>query len=377
MNTLVKGVDDENVAKYISDFLRHPETTEELLGRGSLYFPMIEKELITQGLPDALKVLPLIESRFDPTAVSRVGAVGLWQIMIPTARELGLSITSYVDERRDPAKATRAALIYLQSLYERYEDWTLAFAAYNSGPGTVNRAIRHAGGRMDFESIKRFLPRETQKYIPRYIAAQYILEFHRDFGLSPRRQELDLQWTTTVSVSESIKISRIAELTGISEDMIMALNPGLKKNYVPKLEQGYDLILPKRVVLQFEQNLERETLVITGLEYRTIELRVKDRHSLEELAEMFDIDPYLFKSWNQLEGDIVEKGQQIVVHKLYDPNAAIERKIVPEPFYKSRSTFAPLPPLLDFRSSVSERHQVEMVRREEALNWHLHKVVQL
>jgi len=124
MNTLVKGVDDENVAKYINDFLKHPQTTEELLGRGSLYFPMIEKELIMLGLPESLKVLPLIESRFDPTAVSRVGAVGLWQFMIPTARELGLSITSYVDERRDPAKATRAALVYLQSLYERYEDWT-------------------------------------------------------------------------------------------------------------------------------------------------------------------------------------------------------------------------------------------------------------
>lgn len=374
LNVLVDVVDDEHVAKYINAFLAHPTTTEELLSRGNIYFPLIEKELTIQGLPDALKVLPLIESRFDPMAVSRMGAAGLWQFMVPTARELGLRINSLLDERRDPVKATRAALSYLQYLFSKYNDWSLAFAAYNSGPGTVNRAIRMAGGKTDFQSIKRFLPRETQQYIPKYLAAQYILEYYEDLGLRPSYPDLDLQWTATVHMSRSMSISEISTLVQIPVELITILNPSLKKQYVPQLTQGYDLVLPKRVIPTFQYYLETSEPGELNFVYRTMEMMISKRQSVFELAGSLKVDPYLLRAWNQLKGDMIEAGDRIIVHELYDPSQVFIEEVKLVPFAKRQESLTPLPPTLDYHHLLYQFFLRERERQDEVFSWHLHQM---
>ncbi len=374
LNILVDIGDDEHVARYIEDFLKHPETTEELLSRGNIYFPLIEKELTLQGLPEALKVLPLIESRFDPMAVSRVGAAGLWQFMIPTARDLGLRINAHLDERRDPAKATRAALSYLQYLYSKYGDWTLAFAAYNSGPGTVNRAIRSAGGKTSFSAIRKYLPRETQQYIPKYLAAQYIIEFYRDLGLRPSYPDLDLQWTSTVHLTRSMSISAIASLVQIPAEMIKALNPGLNQQYVPQLALGYDLVLPKRVIATFQYFLETSQPGDLNFAYRTIEMMVDRKQSVFELAGSLKVDPYLLKAWNQLQDDMLDAGDRIIIHELYDPSAVFVEEIKLVPFIKQQEALTPLPPSLDYQNLIHGLILRQKERREEEFNWLLHQI---
>ena len=374
LNVLFNHVDDESVAKYIDAFLKHPETTEELLSRGNLYFPLIEKELTIQGLPEALKVLPLIESRFDPMAVSRVGAAGLWQFMIPTARELGLRINSFLDERRDPAKATRAALSYLQYLYSKYEDWSLAFAAYNSGPGTVNRAIKQAGGSTDFEVIKRFLPKQTQQYIPKYLAAQYIIEYYHDLGLKPSYPDLDLQWTSTIHITRTMQLSDISEIVQIPIEVIIALNPSLKKEYVPKLTQGYDLVLPKRVIPGFQYYMETKEPADLNLVYRTMEMMIDRKQSVFELAGTLKVDPYLLRAWNQIKGDIIESGDRIIIHELYDPSQVFAEEVKLIPFAKKQESLTPLPPQLDYKRLLYQLFLRERERQDEVLNWHLHQM---
>lgn len=374
LNVLFDEVDDENVAKYIDAFLKHPETTEELLSRGNIYIPLIEKELNIQGLPTALKVLPLIESRFDPLAVSRVGAAGLWQFMIPTARELGLRINSVLDERRDPAKATRAALSYLQYLYTKYEDWSLVFAAYNSGPGTVNKAIRLAGGNRDFEAIKQFLPKQTQQYIPKYLAAQYIIEYYRDLGLRPSYPDLDLQWTSTIHIAHNMELSKISEIVQIPIEVIMALNPSLKKEYIPKLNQGYDLVLPQRVIPGFQYFLDTQQPAELRFSYRTTEMMIDHRQSLFELAGVLKVDPYLLRAWNEIQSDFVEVGDRIIIHELYDPSQVFAEEVNLVPFAKKQASLNPLPPSLDYKRMLYQFFLRERERQEEVLSWQFHQM---
>ncbi|NND09485.1 MAG: transglycosylase SLT domain-containing protein [Saprospiraceae bacterium] len=374
LQTIVNDIDDEHVAKYIDAFLRHPETTEELLTRGQRYFPLIEKELTVQGLPDALKVLPLIESRFDPMAISRVGAAGLWQFMAATARELGLRIDAYVDERRDPAKATRAALSYLNYLYTKYNDWSLAFAAYNSGPGRVNRAIKLAGGESSFAAIKAFLPEETRQYIPKYIAAQYIIQYHKDLGLKPAYPELDLVWTGTVLLNREMSITKIAELVNVPTDLIIDLNPSLKRQYVPKLSQGFDLVLPKRVTPTFQYFLDTDEAPGPSFAYRTMEIMIDKKVTVFEIAGLLKLDPYLLKSWNQLTEDVIEPGVQLIIHELYDPSQMLTQTISPKPFIKEKSNLQPLAPAIDYRQNLLRLIDRQRTRTEETINWNLHQI---
>ncbi|MCB0685779.1 MAG: lytic transglycosylase domain-containing protein [Saprospiraceae bacterium] len=374
LNVLVDDVDDENVAKYIDAFLKHPETTEELLSRGNIYLPLIEKELTIQGLPSALKVLPLIESRFDPLAVSRVGAAGLWQFMIPTARELGLRINSLLDERRDPAKATRAALSYIQFLYSKYEDWSLVFAAYNSGPGTVNKAIRMAGGSKDFESIKGFLPKQTQQYIPKYLAAQYIVEYYRDLGLKPSYPDLDMQWTSSIHMTHSMKLKDISKVVQIPVEIIMSLNPSLNKEYVPQLAQGYDLVLPKRVIPGFQYYLDTKEPAELNLVYRTMEMMVDHKQSIFELAGNLKVDPYLLRAWNELKGEVIQAGDRIIIHELYDPSQVFAEEVKLVPFAKKQESVSLLPAQIDYQRMLYQFFLREKERQEEILSWQLHQM---
>ena len=366
--------DLKEVDQYIQDYLINSKSTEKLLERSFIYFPAIEKELGLQGLPQALKILPLIESRCDPLARSRVGAEGLWQFMIPTARQLGLRITTELDERRDPTKATRAALSYLQYLYSKYEDWTLALAAYNAGPGRVNRAIRMAGGKKSFESIKAYLPKETRQYIPKYTALQYVVRHHEAHGISPQLPELDRQWVGNVHLKNKMSLEEIAEITEVAEETLAFLNPALKRKYVPTLAQGYDLILPRRVMAIFEYYLATQERMPNPLAYRTLEMTVESKQSIHRLAANLNLDPYLLKWWNGLRDEFVVPGQVIVIHDLVNPNQIVRELAEPDAFKKVED-IQPLPDRFDLIKTFEQVYLKMLLDREESQNWDLHQIM--
>ncbi|MDR1161342.1 MAG: lytic transglycosylase domain-containing protein, partial [Tannerellaceae bacterium] len=199
-----------------------------MLGMADYYFPLMEQILDEHDLPLELKYLAVVESALNPTAVSRVGASGFWQFMLPTGKSYGLEINSLVDERRDPVKATYAACRYFKDMYDIYQDWHLVLASYNCGPGNVNKAIRRAGGKMDFWQIYQYLPRETRSYVPLFIAANYVMNYSCEHNICPVETTLPLS-TDTIMVTRMLHLQQVADLTQMDIEQIRALNPQYKR----------------------------------------------------------------------------------------------------------------------------------------------------
>ena len=222
-----------------------------VLGMSQYYFPLIEEELLRADLPVELRALPIIESALLPTATSRAGAVGLWQFMPATGKSYGLEINSLVDERRDPIRATQAACRYLKDLYAIYSDWTLAIAAYNCGPGNVNKAIARAGGQgRNFWDIYDYLPRETRGYVPAFIGATYAYTYHRQHGIEPAESPIPLS-VDTVHVDRLLHFGQIAETIDLPIETLRLLNPQYKLDIVPATTRSYSLVLPQRKIAQY------------------------------------------------------------------------------------------------------------------------------
>lgn len=221
--------------------------SERILGRTAVCFPYFSEALADAGMPDALKYISITESALRPFAVSPVGAAGYWQLMPGTARELGLQVDEEVDERLDIRLGTAAGLRYLQIQYERYGDWALALAAYNSGPGRVNRAKRRSGS-SDFWKLRKYLPKETSGYVPSFIAATYLATFFREHELTPLALPLDLQITETITVYKELNLHQVAMVTRLRPEIIVSLNPAYLAGYLPKRKEGRLLCLPTRVV---------------------------------------------------------------------------------------------------------------------------------
>ena len=226
---------------------RRRSLVEKMLGMWLYYEPIFEAALLKAGLPIELKYLPIIESALNPNAVSPAGAAGLWQFILSTGRGMGLEINSLVDERRDTYKASQKAAEFLKQLYNTYGDWSLAIAAYNCGPGNVNKAIRRAGGgKKDFWEIYNFLPKETRGYVPAFIAAAYVMNFHNEHGISTSLAKKPLV-TDTVQVKRRINFKQIADVIDIDVNAIEALNPQYLKNTIPAgPTKPYTLILPSK-----------------------------------------------------------------------------------------------------------------------------------
>jgi len=220
------------------------KASERMIGKSALYFQMIDDSLQKYNLPRELKYMVVIESRCDIKARSPVGAVGLWQFMPRTARKYGLKIDSYVDERCDPYKATSAAMKYLSDLYARFGDWTLAIASYNCGEGTMQKAMRRAKSK-NFWKVRKELPKETQMYIPKFIAATYLMDNYLFYDLHPAYPDYDIQLTKTVKIYERKSFKQIAEDTGYSIELIKRLNPAYKRGIIPPSTKGRSLILPR------------------------------------------------------------------------------------------------------------------------------------
>ena len=219
-----------------------------VLGRSKLYFDMFEEKLAAHNLPLELKYLAVIESGLRPQVKSRAGALGLWQFMYGTGRMFGLKENSYIDERMDPELATEAACQYLARLYNIYNDWNLALAAYNAGPGNVNKAIRRSGNKLTYWEVRPFLPKETQGYVPNFIAAAYLLTYHAEHNIIPMEAEIRYPQLDTMCLSKGVHMETISELLSFDQAEIERLNPIYKKSFIPKTVPNQCITLPLTVV---------------------------------------------------------------------------------------------------------------------------------
>ena len=312
-----------------------------MLGLQGYYFPMIEDVFDSYGLPVELKYMAVIESALNPNAVSRAGATGLWQFMYSTGRSYGLTINSIVDERRDPVKATHAAARYLKDLYGIYNDWILVIAAYNCGPGNVNKAIRRSGNRKDYWEIYYRLPRETRGYIPQYVAATYAMNYYREHNITPVQVDLPLA-VDTVTVSYDIHLEQISAVLNLPLEELRALNSQYRTGLIPGRSNPCSITLPVDMLGEFitmadtitgfrkEQYLtrvnqtsspQRSVYTPPDVEGKTkIIYEVKEGDNLGYIAEWYDVGLSEVRYWNNIYRNTIRIGQKISVY--VDPSQA-------------------------------------------------------
>ena len=234
--------------------VRKPKQVAVMLGLANYYFPMFEEALAKYGLPMELKYLPIIESALNPGANSVASAVGLWQFMYSTGKMYKLEISTFVDERRDPLKATDAAVRYLRDLYNIYKDWHLVIAAYNCGPGNVNKAIKRSGDAKDYWKIYYRLPKETRGYVPAFIAANYVMNFYQSHNILPKSPDFPII-TDTLMVNNYLHFNQVSEIIGIPVEQIRSLNPQYRRDIIPaSKEKSYSLVLPQDEVSAYLEN---------------------------------------------------------------------------------------------------------------------------
>ena len=300
---------------------------ERMLTASQFYFPMFEQELDNHNIPLEIKYLAVVESALNPRARSRVGATGLWQFMYSTGKMYKLNVSSYVDERRDPLKSTKAASQYLSKLHEIFGDWDLALAAYNSGPGNVNKAIRRSGGHENYWNIRRFLPRETAGYVPAFQAVMYIFEYADEHGLKKINAERPYFETDTVMVKSLITFQQISDLVDVSMEELRTLNPAYKLDIIPFVKgKEYSLRLPAHAVGRFVSNEEAiYAYVANDLKKREkplpqmvtsqerIRYRVRSGDYLGKIAERYGVGVSQIKRWNGLRSDNLRVGQRLTI----------------------------------------------------------------
>lgn len=305
-----------------------------MLSACNFYMPIFEEALDAYGLPLELKYLPIIESALNPSAVSRAGATGLWQFMHATGKVYGLENNSLVDERRDPIKATWAAARYLKDMYDIYHDWNLVIAAYNCGPGNINKAIRRAGGKTDYWEIYRYLPRETRGYVPAFIAANYVMTYYCKHNICPMETNIP-QATDTVLVTRDLHFQQIADLCHVPMEEIKSLNPQYKRNIIPGLSKPRTLRLPTEAISAF---LDQQDIIYAhrASEFfknrRTVasvnssrasgstdgELtwyRIRQGDTLGGIARKFGVRISELRRWNGLRGNNIRAGRRLKIYR--------------------------------------------------------------
>lgn len=323
----------------IKSFLtRRRGLMERMMTMSQFYFPLFEQEFDNHNIPLEMKYLAIIESALNPKARSRVGATGLWQFMYGTGREMGLEINSYVDERSDPIKSTKAASKYLNRLYSIYEDWDLALAAYNSGPGNVNKAIRRSGGHKNYWNLRSYLPRETAGYVPAFLATMYIFEYAEEYGITGKMPERNYFETDTVHVKSFITFNQISELTGIDKEVLTVLNPSYKLDAIPYVEGKVHILrLPWNAMGKFVANEEaiyahvKNELaseesplpeLVKEAEENRLRYKVRSGDFLGKIAERYGVGVSQIKQWNGLRSNNLRIGQRLTIYPKRNATAA-------------------------------------------------------
>ncbi|HWS61059.1 MAG TPA: LysM peptidoglycan-binding domain-containing protein [Flavobacterium sp.] len=327
----------ENIIK---SFLKNRKNSfGRLMAISEYYFPMFEEALAAKNVPLEIKYLAIVESALNPKAVSRMGATGLWQFMYHTGKQYNLKIDSYVDERSDPLKSSEAAVEYMSKMYAIFGDWDLVLASYNSGPGNVSKAIRRSGGQQNFWNIKKHLPKETQGYVPAFLATMYIYEYHKEHGIKPEKALVQHYSTDTVMIKKQMSFQQISDLLDVSVTQLQLFNPSYKMNVIPNYgDATHFLRLPKDKIavftsnedkiyayVQHEMNLREKPFQVqkaivakdTLSKDQQIEASnskyytVKRGDNLNQIAEKFNLSIADIKKWNNLKSSTVAYGKSL------------------------------------------------------------------
>ena len=328
------------VRKYIEVYTQKKrKLVEVMLGLAKYYFPIFDEIFDIYDIPNELKYMSIIESALNPRAYSRARAVGLWQFMYGTGKFYGLTVNSLVDERRDPLKSTHASAKYIKDLYEIYKDWILVIAAYNCGPGNVNRAIRRSGGKRNYWDIYFYLPRETRGHVPAYIAATYTMNYYNEHNLKPRKIELSLT-NDTVMVNKELHLMQVSEVLGIPIKQLRDMNPQYRIDIIPAKDKSYSLRLPHEYIPKFidlEDSIfaykdsiyfNPEKMITSPTTYSTSRYRhgppsdnharlyykVKSGDNLGYIASWYNVRVSDLRYWNNIRRNIIRSGQNLVIY---------------------------------------------------------------
>lgn len=350
--------------KYVQGYInmytqRRRDLVSKMLGLEKVYFPIFEQELDRMGMPMELKYLAIVESALNPHARSRVGATGLWQFMYGTAKQYGLKVNSFVDERKDPYKSTVAAVKYLKNAHDMFGDWLLAIASYNCGPGNVRKAIARSGGKRNFWAIRPYLPRETSGYVPAFISAVYTFQYASEHNIYPVYVDFSLNQDTLHISHMDISLKEIADMTGASLTELRNMNPELKLQRVPYTNEPYVLRVPKKVAIYFAENQDRITqtygqpknrkkdddIIYTNLspyekpsgklQYYT----VKSGDVVGGIADKFGVSARQVAYWNDLRRYRIRVGQRLRIYSNNKPK--VTKAAAPK---VTSLTTAPTPP---------------------------------
>jgi membrane-bound lytic murein transglycosylase D len=349
--TPVELVYNQHVKAFINLYAKKGrEQTARMLGLKEIYFPLFEEVLDKYDMPLELKYLAIVESALNPTAGSRAGAKGLWQFMYGTGKMYGLKSNSLVDDRFDPYKSTDAAARHLKDLYDIYGTWELALAAYNSGPGNVNRAVRRAGGVKNYWAVWPFLPRETRGYVPAFIAVNYVFNYAAEHNIYPTDPGILYNGIDTVTVRDVLSFDQISEFMHMDIDDLDFLNPAYKEGIIPATEsQTYKLRLPREKVGFFidhedslynfksQKGIERDQLLtqIKKAQERSIHI-VRSGENLGLIAKKYRTSVSKIKAWNGLRNSRIYPGQKLIV---YSPGHSQSAATASNSFQKSSSGY--------------------------------------
>ena len=326
----------ENVIK---SFLKNRKRAfERLMGISQFYFPQFEESLSAQNIPLEIKYLAVVESALNPRAVSRVGATGLWQFMYQTGKQYDLNINSYVDDRSDPLKASNAATQYMKNMYAIFGDWDLVLASYNSGPGNVAKAIRRSGGKQNYWNIRKYLPKETQGYLPAFLATMYIFEYHKEHGIKPDRAVANHFATDTVMIKNAMTFKQISDLLDVPVAELQFLNPSYKREEIPYITgENHYLRLPVNKVAVFTSNEDKiyafvqyesnkrerpyESMLANNSNFsdndgtvsRIKYHKVRRGESLSRISDRYGITMSELKKWNHLRSNKAPMGRRLKI----------------------------------------------------------------
>jgi len=329
------------VRRYIEMYSgKRAELVCNMLGLAEYYFPIFDQILDYYGLPNELKYLSVIESALNPRAYSRARAVGIWQFMYGTGKIYGLTINSYVDERLDPLKSTHAAARFLRDLHQRYDDWILAIAAYNCGPGNVNRAIRRSGGKTNYWDLYFYLPRETRGYVPAFIAATYIMNYSEAHNLLPKSMDLSLQ-NDTIMITDMLHLEQVSKVLDLPVKQLRDMNPQYRADIIPgSVSNPFPLRLPESYTLKFidyqdsifayndSVYFNRDKLLTSPTRYSKttyyhkppgdnmskLYYTVKSGDNLGYISEWYHVRISDLRYWNNIRRNLIRSGQRLVIY---------------------------------------------------------------